>query len=102
MVNLFLIINFGFLLFKEILAKEKLDKKELEAQNQLISMQIRNQNEVNEMYSSIRSLKHDMNNHLHSISGYLQIGEYEKAEEYIQKIVGEVNRIESYRSGTLQ
>lgn len=96
---LFLVLNFGFLLFKEILSKEKYNNKELEERNQLISMQIRNQNEVNEMYHSMRALKHDINNHLHSISGYIQIGEYEKAEEYIQKIIGEVTNIEKHQSG---
>ena len=96
---LFLMLNFGYLLFKEILSQEKHYNKELTAQNQLISMQIRNQNEVNEMYQSMRALRHDMNNHLHSISGYLQVGEYAKAEDYIRKIIGAVSKVEGIQSG---
>lgn len=96
--GLFLTLNFGYLLFKEILSQEKHYNKELTAQNQLISMQIRNQNEVNEMYQSMRALRHDMNNHLHSISGYLQLGEYQNAEEYIHKIIGEVSNVEGVSS----
>lgn len=96
---LFLLLNFGLLIFKEILYKEKFNNKELKVQNQLISMQIRNQNEVNEMYFGMRALKHDINNHLHSISGYIQVGEYDKAENYIQKIIGEVASIKNNQSG---
>ncbi len=97
--SLFLVLNFGLLIFREIISKEQYNNKELTEQNRLISMQIRNQMEVNEMYSSMRALKHDMNNHLHSISGYLQVGEYQKASTYIQKITNEVINIEKSQSG---
>lgn len=96
---LVLALNFALLLFREILSREKYNNEELKEQNRLISQQIRNQNEVTEMYQSMRALRHDMNNHLHAISGYIQLKEYERAEEYIQKIAEEVEGIEPYRTG---
>lgn len=96
---LVLAVNFVFLLFDEVLAREKHVEEELKTQKQLAVLQMRNQDEVNNMYQSILSLKHDMNNHLHTISGYMQVGEYEKAQEYAGKIAGEISRIKSFHSG---
>ena len=96
---LVLAVNLAFLLFDEILAKEKYVEEELKAQNQLAELQIRSQDEVKHMYQSILSLKHDMNNHLHTISGYMQVGEYTKAREYVEKIAGEISAIKSFHSG---
>ena len=96
---LVLAVNLAFLLFDEILAKEKYVEEELKAQNQLAALQMRSQDEVNHMYQSILSLKHDMNNHLHTISGYMQVGEYTKAREYVEKIAGEISAIKSFHSG---
>lgn len=96
---LVLAVNLAFLLFDEVLAREKHVEEELRTQNQLIALQMRSQDEVNNMYQSILSLKHDMNNHLHTISGYMQVGEYEKAQEYVGEIAGEISRIQSFHSG---
>lgn len=96
---LVLAINISFLLFDEIIAREKHVEEELKTQNQLIALQMRSQDEVNNMYQNILSLKHDMNNHLHTISGYMQVGEYTKAQEYARKIAGEVSKIKSFHSG---
>ena len=96
---LILAINLSFLLFNEVLAREKHVEEELKTQNQIIALQMRSQDEVNSMYRSILSLKHDMNNHLHTIFGYMQVGEYDKAQEYVERIAGEVSRIKSFHSG---
>lgn len=96
---LVLAINLSFLLFEEVLAKEKYVEEELKTQNKLIALQIRNQDEINNMYQSILSLKHDINNHLHTISGYIQVGEYTKAQVYVEQIAGEIKKIKSFHSG---
>lgn len=96
---LVLAVNLSFLLFDEVLAKEKYVEEELKTQNKLIALQMRNQDEINNMYQSILSLKHDMNNHLHTISGYMQVGEYAKAQEYVGEIAGEIGKIKSFHSG---
>ncbi|MDE5590757.1 MAG: GHKL domain-containing protein [Acetatifactor sp.] len=96
---LVLAVNMTFLLFDEVIAREKHVEEELRTQNQLIALQMRSQDEVNNMYQSILSLKHDMNNHLHTVSGYMQVGDYERAQEYVKEIAGEVSRIKSFHSG---
>lgn len=96
---LVLAINLSFLLFDEVLARERHIEEELKTQNQLIALQLRNQDEVNNMYLGILSLKHDMNNHLHTIFGYMQMQEYAKAQEYVRKIVKAVSSIKSFHSG---
>lgn len=96
---LVLSMNLSILLFDEVLAKEKYVEEELKTQNKLIALQMRNQDEINNMYQSILSLKHDMNNHLHTISGYMQVGEYVKAQEYVGEIVGRIGKIKSFHSG---
>ena len=96
---LILLLNFILLFLKDILSREQFQNQELKAQNRIINMQIRNQNEVNEMYHSMRALRHDMNNHFHTILGYMQLGEYKKAEEYLHRIAGEVDNVETYQSG---
>ena len=96
---LVLAVSLTFLLLDEILAKEKHFEEELKTQNQFMDMQMRSQDEVNNMYQNVLSLKHDMNNHLHTISGFMQIGEYDKAQEYVGRIAGEVSSIKSVHSG---
>lgn len=96
---LVLTVNLAFLLFDEALATEKQVEEELKTQNQIIALQVHNQDEMNSMYQRIVSLKHDMNNHLHTISGYMQVGEYAKAQEYVGDIAGTVSRIKSFHSG---
>lgn len=96
---LVLIFDFAVLFFYEIISKEKNEKEMMMVQNQISNMQIRSQNEINGIYYDIRALKHDMNAHLHTIFGYLQMSDYQRAEEYIQKIIGEVNILEAYQSG---
>ena len=96
---LVLTINLAFLLFDEALATEKHVEEELKTQNQIIALQVHSQDEMNSMYQGIVSLKHDMNNHLHTISGYMQVGEYAKAQEYVGEISGKISRIKSFHSG---
>ncbi len=45
---------------------------------------------------SIRTLRHDLNNHLISISQYIKSGENQKALEYIEKISGNLPDIPTY------
>lgn len=45
---------------------------------------------------SVRTLRHDLNNHLISISQYIKSGEEQKALEYIEKISGNLPDIPTY------
>lgn len=43
--------------------------------------------------NTIRSQRHDFNLHLHAISGLVNSGEYEKCNEYVQKLVADANAV---------
>lgn len=63
--------------------KQKMDKLKLEQQNALYENQIRIQNESNE---KIRLLRHDMKNHIYQIKAFLKRKDYEKLEEYMNRM----------------
>lgn len=55
----------------------------MEQQNALYENQIRIQNESNE---KIRLLRHDMKNHIYQIKAFLKRKDYEKLEEYMNRM----------------
>lgn len=63
--------------------KQKRDKLKLEQQNILYEHQIRIQNESNE---KIRLFRHDMKNHIYQIKTFLKGKDYERLEEYMNRI----------------
>ena len=52
--------------------------------------------QVRELHQSIRSLKHDMKNHLMVIASYLNAQEYEEAQAYTSEILDKLNAVHSY------
>lgn len=78
-----LLIDVGVWKLVSVLEKSKKAKEELAIQNQLATVQIESQQEIRAMYEQMRALKHDMKSHLYTVSGLLELGEYEKAKEYI-------------------
>lgn len=51
------------------------------------------QQESRDYMNTIRSQRHDFNLHLHAISGLVNSGEYEKCNEYVQKLVADANAV---------
>ncbi len=52
------------------------------------------QDEFQNFVSSLRSFRHDMNNHFQIIWGHLQLKSYERAEEYFRQLSKEVRRLD--------
>ena len=52
--------------------------------------------EIRSLHESMRSLKHDMKNHLMVTLSYLNDGDEEAARAYISQVVDKLNRIHSY------
>lgn len=48
------------------------------------------QEEFHSLISSVRSDRHDMNNHLTVISGLIQLNHNSRADDYIRKLIGEI------------
>ncbi len=52
------------------------------------------QEEFQNLVSSMRSFRHDMNNHFQIVWGHLQLKSYERAEEYFRQLSQEVKRLD--------
>ncbi|WP_134701878.1 GHKL domain-containing protein [Ammoniphilus sp. YIM 78166] len=52
------------------------------------------QEEFQNLVSSLRSFRHDMNNHFQIVWGHLQLKSYERAEEYFRQLSQEVRRLD--------
>ena len=78
-----LLTDVGVWKLVSVFEKSKKAQEEFIIQNQLAMLQIKNQQEIQAMYEQMRALKHDMKSHLYTISGLLELGEYEKAKAYI-------------------
>ena len=52
--------------------------------------------QVRQLHQSIRSLKHDMKNHIMVIASYLNAQEYEEAKAYTSEILDKLNAVHSY------
>ena len=94
-----LIVNFSMLYLYNLLLHSVSQKYETEMLRQKVQIYANQIDIILQSEEKIKALKHDMNNHLHTISGYMQVGEYEKAQEYVGEIAGEVSRIQSFHSG---
>lgn len=84
-ISLFL-LDFGVWKAVSVFQKAKREKEELAAQNQAAKLQLKSQKEISAVYEQMRALKHDMKSHLYTVAGLLEMGEYQKAQEYIGQI----------------
>ena len=82
----FFLFDFGVWKAVSIYQKAKSEKEELAAQNQAAALQLKSQKEISAVYEQMRALKHDMKSHLYTVAGLLEMGEYQKAQEYIGQI----------------
>ena len=57
-----------------------LERKNIEYQNQLLARQVE---EVQNIYLTMRGWRHDYHNHLQSMKAYVEMGQYDKLQEYL-------------------
>ena len=50
-------------------------------------VQLENQENIQEMLHTMRSQRHDFNNHIQTVHGLINVGAYEEAQKYINKVV---------------
>ncbi len=84
-----------YLVFCTVYFREYEEKQEIENRNRLIELkQEHSEKEITTMKRSeaaISLLRHDMRHFLNNISGYIEQGETEKAQEYIHEIIQAVD-----------
>jgi len=78
-----LIINITVLILFEFLSLEFENNLNINAKLQQNEMLLKHNEEVSFLYEKMRGLKHDLNNHLQVIHGYLDLKMYKKLDEYI-------------------
>ena len=85
--SIVLLMIYALLLFLQREISERITAQELnKALNQW-------QQESRNYMNTIRSQRHDFNLHLHAISGLINSAEYEKCNDYIQKLVSDANAV---------
>lgn len=84
-IILFLINIIAFYLYDTLnkLFQDKIEKRALVDQNKYYQVQLET---INESHKNIKSLRHDMRNHLAVLRSYIQMNEKENAINYITKI----------------
>lgn len=61
-----------------------------ETKRKLYNVEFTHIQEFRSLVASVRSERHDLNNHLTVISGLMKIGKYDAANKYIQEMTGEI------------
>ena len=96
------LINVGMYSLYESVVESYRDKVQAAVMKQQIEMFANQFEIINQSQQNIRSLKHDMHNHLLNISSYLQDGKYEDAQKYIVQMESTLKAPKEYiRTGNL-
>lgn len=90
-----MVLNVLLLAFFSYYNKVNAEKTELAAHNERLKMQMRNHQEIHQIYENLRMLRHDLNNHLHTLHGFIGLGEYQKADAYIEEMTEAVDKLTS-------
>ena len=67
-----------------------LELKNIENQNQLLARQVE---EVQNIYLTMRGWRHDYHNHLQSMKAYVEMGQYDKLQEYLGLLENDLDQV---------
>lgn len=86
-----LIVRIMFHLFRAV-------KQELDAQHRVQELEMERQfyTEMENLVSSLRALRHDLNNHFSVINGLLSAGQYQECQRYMQEVYSEMDIANSF------
>jgi len=101
MCALVVFLNIFMLFFHVFSQRSNREKAEAVAHAKVAQTQLRDQKEISEMYQSVRTMRHDMNNHLSTIHGLLAMKKYEEADAYLQNITDNIRAFDDCRTGVL-
>jgi two-component system sensor histidine kinase AgrC len=68
------------------ITKQMIDLAQKESQYEVQAEYI---NTLDDLFTSIRAQRHDLINHLQTLSGFIQLGDPAAAQEYLQELLGE-------------
>lgn len=94
LLMLFTLLSFAVILVTTYVFRQWKTKQEEDRQREIFSAQIIDlQNHISEteqLYRDMRSLRHDMGNHLMTLKQLYEQGEYDEAERYTEKLNEEI------------
>lgn len=67
-----------------------IEEKSIEYQNKILEKQVQ---EVQNLYMTMRGWRHDYHNHLQSMKAYVEMGQYEKLDDYIGLLEEDLDHI---------
>lgn len=89
-LSLFTLLSFAVIVVTTYVFRQWKDKQEEDRQREIFSAQMANlQNHIREteqLYRDMRSLRHDMGNHLMTLKQLYEQGEYNAAQQYTDKL----------------
>lgn len=86
-----LIVRVMFHLFR--VAQQEMDAKH---EVQRLEMELQLFNDMDKVMTSLRSLRHDLNNHFSIINGFINAGEYEQCNKYMKEFYSELDIANSF------
>ncbi|MBQ7944172.1 MAG: GHKL domain-containing protein [Lachnospiraceae bacterium] len=79
--------------------KRQQDKHFYEYQDKVLNIQME---EMNDIYMTMRGWRHDYHNHMQAIKAHLEAGQIAEANEYVDKMDDELDRIDfEYKTGNI-
>ncbi|MBP1755117.1 MAG: hypothetical protein H6Q59_1515 [Firmicutes bacterium] len=86
-----LVVRILFHLFRTV-------QQEMDTQHKLQKLEMERQfyDDIEKVVSSLRSLRHDLNNHFSVINGFLETGEYQQCHKYMQEVCSEMDIANSF------
>lgn len=95
MVALFIIVS---LIVRVLFHLFRLIQQETDAQHKVQKLEMERQfyEEMEKVVSSLRSLRHDLNNHFSVINGFLSAGEYQECLRYMHEVYSEMDIANSF------
>lgn len=94
-LNLVLITGFSACVLRQMkISSRELLEDRLKMQN--MEMRLEQNADMGMIVKGVRSLRHDMNNHLNVIQGLVNAEQYERLKEYVAKLSGSMEYINEY------
>ena len=86
-----LVVRVMFHLFR--VAQQEMDAMH---EVQRLEMELQLFNDMDKVVTSLRSLRHDLNNHFSIINGFINAGEYEQCNKYMKEVCSELDIANSF------
>lgn len=95
LMALFIIVS---LIVRVLFNLFRVAQQEIDAQHKVqeLEMERRFYTEMENVVSSLRSLRHDLNNHFSVINGFLNAGQYQECQRYMHEVYSEMDLANSF------